>query len=245
MNALITIDNITIRQDNEGRYCLNDLHKAAGGDKRHQPSDFLRMETTKELTAEIYSGDSRITPVVALRGFNGGTFAVKELVYAYAMWISPAFHLKVIRAYDRLATQGVAVHENAAADVLKNPLKYLRSVLDQAEELQAQLAVAAPKAAVYDKVVAEKTMTIAAFGRTLEGLNTQQIKSDLMKLGYFYRDAAGRYRVYAKYRDTLFAEKVLDTYGVFEIVPLDKGKERIVQHYLNGELTMKKGYSPV
>lgn len=54
------------------------------------------------------------------------------------MWISPKFHLEVIRSYDRLATEGVAVHQNAAADVLAKPLKYMRSLIEQAEKLQAE-----------------------------------------------------------------------------------------------------------
>lgn len=39
----IVIDNITIRQDGEGRFNLNDLHQAAGGEPRHKPWQFLAL----------------------------------------------------------------------------------------------------------------------------------------------------------------------------------------------------------
>lgn len=97
--AVIVIDTTTIRQDKDGRFNLNDLHKAAGGDPNHRPGEFLRYDTAKGLVAELENAG--IHAIEANRGRYGGTFVGKELVYAYAMWISPAFNLKVIRAYDR------------------------------------------------------------------------------------------------------------------------------------------------
>lgn len=97
----VTVAGVAVRQDAHGRFCLNDLHKAAGGEKRHQPSDWAELLQTKELIAEISnSGDSRNCPIESNVGRYGGTYVCKELVYAYAMWISASFHLKVIRAYD-------------------------------------------------------------------------------------------------------------------------------------------------
>lgn len=97
----LVIANVPVKQDEAGRYLLNDLHRAAGGEKRHRPNYFLENQQTKELIAEIEIAGN---PVIETKQ-KIGTFVCKELVYSYAMWISPSFHLKVIRAYDQLQQQ--------------------------------------------------------------------------------------------------------------------------------------------
>lgn len=106
----INIDGALIRQDKQGRFCLNDLHKASGGDVKNKPSNFLQNEKTRELVEELFDAGNpssvNIEPVSAIRGGpEQGTYVVKELVYAYTMWISAAFHLKVIRTFDTATTQ--------------------------------------------------------------------------------------------------------------------------------------------
>lgn len=43
---------------------------------------------------------------------------------------SPDFHLKVIDAYDNFQTQGIAVADHAAADLIANPLACSERVLE-------------------------------------------------------------------------------------------------------------------
>lgn len=108
MTPDLILSNIPIHQDAAGRFCLNDLHKAAGGEKRHQPGDWLRVQQIQDLVAELKAdpGIPGSEPIQTLKGGKGpqGTYAVRELVYAYAMWISPRFHLQVIRAFDALVS---------------------------------------------------------------------------------------------------------------------------------------------
>ncbi|WP_067097991.1 KilA-N domain-containing protein [Marinomonas atlantica] len=90
----------------DGLYSLNDLHKASGSKNNHRPSLFVRTEQTKELIEEItQSTDMCLAIKTRKGGSNPGTWVCKELVYAYAMWISPKFHLYVIRAFDQMVSQ--------------------------------------------------------------------------------------------------------------------------------------------
>lgn len=106
--APFTIAGVAIKQDADGRFCLNDLHRAAGGDQFpdgnpiHRPGEFLRLQQTQELIAELETAG--IPAIKTAAGRNGGSYSAKELVYAYANWISAPFYLKVIRTFDAVVT---------------------------------------------------------------------------------------------------------------------------------------------
>ena len=104
MNA-ISVANVAIRQF-DNLYSLNDLHKASGGEKRHELTNWLKLQQTTELIDELskpeitgLKGNQQVIKVVR-GGSKRGTYACKELVYAYATWISAKFFLQVIRTFD-------------------------------------------------------------------------------------------------------------------------------------------------
>jgi hypothetical protein len=156
----LVIADTLIHQDAEGRYCLNDFHKAAGGEAKNKPSEWLRNKQTTDLIEEISKAGipaldagipaSIIQPVMTINGGNQpGTYVVKELVYAYAMWISPAFSLKVIRAYDALMTGGYS-----SQDYLALQAKYVNLMEERIRYLDAQRTRFNPRTATPDEVAA-------------------------------------------------------------------------------------------
>jgi hypothetical protein len=117
MRSLMVI-NIPIRQDGDGRFCLNDLHKAAvakgTATKSQRPGTFMKRPETIALVAAIQKRCTPqcIAPTATKKGgahgaFQQGTFVVKTLVYAYAMWIDADFHLDVIDAYDAMVSASI------------------------------------------------------------------------------------------------------------------------------------------
>lgn len=87
-----------IRQK-DGLYSLNDLHHASGYDRKNQPSLFLANAKTRALIKEIeqLQGIPRSEVVTTSKAY--GTYGCKQLVVAYAAWISPKIHVATLNAF--------------------------------------------------------------------------------------------------------------------------------------------------
>lgn len=229
--APLLIANLQIRCDSAGRYCLNDLHQAAGNHRRHQPGNWVRTSQAQELVAELEGGllkceegllISEEAPLSVVNdGLGNGTYAVKPLVYAYAMWVSPRFHLQVIAAYDALLSTPVrpaapahapaALHA-ARAQIVSRLFRAtkageIQALHDQAAKLSEDLGLPAPEmptspAAKTDALLAEFWRAVdaaLASGRlqnharnpALLALNLPEVRVAAKELGIALRQSSG------------------------------------------------------
>lgn len=128
----ITIIDTSIRQDAEGRYSLNDLHRAAmaaagrdgnPNDDHQRPGEFLRWSGVQAFITELNAGNHAVSAVASVPGRKGGTYAAELVVYRYAAWISAAFEVKVYSVFrdwsrgavDRQMQARIAEQERNAA----------------------------------------------------------------------------------------------------------------------------------
>ena len=174
----LTILNNSIRQlDN--LYSLTDLHRASGGEQKHKPVLFLSNQQTKELILEIERESEVGIPTSAVKTVRGGsdiskqgTYACEELVLSYAMWISPKFHLVVLRAFLNLHKKSTALLPNA---ITPEQQQAIQSAVQQAhhrtglhwQEIYRQLKQAF-KVAKYDQIPQSQFGNAMAFIMNLQ-----------------------------------------------------------------------------
>lgn len=120
----------------DGLYSLNDLHKASGGKKNHQPANFIRQSTTQELIQEIDSSSDLRSTINIQNGV--GTWVCKELVYSYAMWISAKFHLQVIRAFDAMSNPTPLLIDDTAMTLNSEQCRHLQIMLNYVSKLERE-----------------------------------------------------------------------------------------------------------
>ena len=165
----LAILNTSIRSY-ENLFSLNDLHQASGNLAKHKPAFFLRIDTTKDLIAEIEKETPNALKVI--RGTQGGTYACEELVIAYAMWISPKFHLIVLRAFLNLHKKSTAL---LPSTITQEQQQAIQSAVQQAhhrtglhwQEIYRQLK-SAFKVAKYDQIPQSQFGNAMAFIMNLQ-----------------------------------------------------------------------------
>ena len=213
----LTILKTSIRSY-ENLFSLNDLHIASGGLEKHRPSLFARNEQTKELIKEIENDRSTKT-IFALKTIRGGsdiskqgTWACEELVLSYAMWISPKFHLIVLRAF-------LAMHRNQPQ----------------------QLALPEPeKKFTFEFTEHELQQLVWAWFALLRGTELCQVLHPALKqIGSHY--AASVYDIAYEYRSTLrHAHNVLTR--ITEQFECEQGNNWRVLKYLRAYDPKKTGF---
>ena len=99
MEKLI-LNETEIKIDDFGRYSLTDLWKASGLGKEKKPVHFLKNGKTIELVEFLRVENSTFEPAVTTKGrYHGGTWGVRQLVYAYAMWVDVSFLVRVVDVF--------------------------------------------------------------------------------------------------------------------------------------------------
>lgn len=247
---LPVIAGVSISTDSNGRFNLNALHKASGLGESKSPNRWLRNKQAKELIETLESQTPNLAAgLKALNIVNGGsspgTFAHELIAISYAGWISPAFQLTVNQVFSDYKTgrlSGMPNFDNPAEAARAWADQYEKNVIAQQKLEEADKEVQRLQGVCHD-IVAQFTpgMTIPAFCRQLNGVNTQQVQNKLVELGMLYRNKRD-FMVSSYYRDSWFAERITrPTDGVerVKIILTRKGAINLYKLYLKDKLPMK------
>lgn len=123
------IANTEVFVNENGLYSLMDLHKSSGLGKNYIPSQFLRNKQTMSLISALESEHGKENTMQARHGgASAGYCACKELVVAYAMWLSPEFYSKVVKTFIHIAEGNeMAAMREAGTKAALSRLKILTS----------------------------------------------------------------------------------------------------------------------
>lgn len=103
MQKVITLryagKDFTLTSNEDGMFDLRELYSKSpvSEEEKKKPTKWMRTKDTKALISELLKG--QISPLKVEKGRYGKTWAIEEVVYAYASWISAEFHAVVLEAF--------------------------------------------------------------------------------------------------------------------------------------------------
>ncbi|HGH5415694.1 TPA: KilA-N domain-containing protein [Citrobacter freundii] len=106
----VSVNGVSVRLDNEGRYNLNDLHAAAVANgeatENQRPSQFMRSRQVRKFVDTL----TRVQKCTAVKTINGGlnhgVWALELVAIRYAAWLSAEFEIRVYQTFQALVRKG-------------------------------------------------------------------------------------------------------------------------------------------
>ncbi|PRW42437.1 kilA-N domain protein [Enterobacter roggenkampii] len=113
----VSVNGVSVRVDDEGRYSLNDLHAAAVANgeatESQKPSKFLRSAQVKRFIKALKTKAQKcpLEQNQPLKVINGGdepgAWGVELLAIRYAAWIKPEFEIEVYEVFRTVVRLGI------------------------------------------------------------------------------------------------------------------------------------------
>lgn len=127
---LLPMDEVVIKVDPEGRFCIGDLHKAAVSSGRARPNqypgEFLKLDSVKAFIKAL--DQSNLVGVPAVNKVEGGSspsiYVTGILATKYAAWIDPALEVLIYQSF-----KGPVIPKGDDPKVLVSPKLVLKDKL--------------------------------------------------------------------------------------------------------------------
>jgi hypothetical protein len=106
----VSVNGVSVRLDDEGRYNLNDLHAAAVANgeatENQRPSQFMRSRQVRNFVDTL----TRVQKCTAVQTINGGlnhgVWALELVAIRYAAWLSAEFEIRVYQTFQSSVRKG-------------------------------------------------------------------------------------------------------------------------------------------
>ena len=107
----VSVNGISVRVDNEGRYNLNDLHAAAVANgqatESQRPGAFMQSMQVKRFVRTLSDAMKVASVKVVKGGTEQGTWGLELVAIRYAAWLNPLFEIKVYETFQMVIRKGI------------------------------------------------------------------------------------------------------------------------------------------
>lgn len=191
VESLPVIAGVEITTDAAGRFNLNALHRASGGDNGKRPSLWLVNKQAQDLIEELSRNSCLGQEVIKTvkGGINPGTFAHELLAIEYAGWISPSFRLQVNQTFLDFRTGKLAPVSSSLPD-FNDPAAAARAWADEYESKTKAITYVHRQAQYIEHLenLFQPGMSPCQFCKQLNGVNVQQVNAFLADHNWLYDD---------------------------------------------------------